>query len=298
MKHREREVRRCAREVLSELGLRDPPIDPEWIARGVGLQVSERALSSGVYGAMWKRGNCFGIIVSPSCPTIGHRRFSVAHELGHYHVDGHVEAMFTPGTETVQSVGGLFRDRKDRYEREADWFASELLVPTALCVSRIRERDAGIERIRALADEFETSLSMMAIRYAEVTTRAVASILSREGQIEWAAFSARIREHGWSWGLRKRDLVPPNTATSRLGGGPAGRLIGVTGSDSGLACEWFEGAPPDLELEEDVAGLGSFGRLLTILLIPDLPDPEELAMASDGVEPQDWRDSLRGYRMG
>ena len=298
MNRREREIRGCAGELLSNLGLCDPPVDPDWIAHEVGLNVRQEVLSPGVFGAMWKRGNDFGIIISPSCPTVGHRRFSVAHELGHYHVDGHVEAMFTRDTETVESVGGLFRDRKDRYEREADWFASELLAPTALCVSRIRERNAGIERIRALADEFETSLSMMAIRYAEVTTRAVASILSREGQIEWAACSERIREHGWSWGLRKRDLVPPSTATSRLGGGTAARLIGVTGSDSGLACEWFEGAPPDLELEEDVVGLGSFGRLLTILLIPDLPDPEELAMVSDDAEPQDWRDSLRGYRMG
>ena len=44
-------------------------------------------------------------------------------------------------------------------------------------------------------------------------------------------------------------------------------------------------------------GLGSFGRLLTILLIPDLPNPEELAMQSDDAEPQDWRNSLRGYQM-
>ena len=298
MSRREREVRGCAGELLSELGLRNPPIDPEWIAHEVGLTVRQEELSPGVYGAMWKRGNRFGIIISPSCPTVGHRRFSVAHELGHYHVDGHVEAMFSRDTATVESVGGLFRDRKDPYEREADWFASELLVPTAPCVSRIREREAGIERIRALADEFETSLSMMAIRYAEVTTRAVASILSRDGQIEWAAFSERIREHDWSWGLRKRDLVPPSTATAGLVSRAVEPLIGVTGSDSGLVCEWFDGAPTDLELEEDAMGLGSYGRLLTILLIPDLPDPEELAMQSADAGPQDWRDSLRGYQMG
>ena len=298
MSHREREIRRCASELLSDLGLRNPPIDPEWIAHEVGLPVRQEVLSPGVYGAMWKRGNHFGIIISPSCPTVGHRRFSVAHELGHYHVDGHVEAMFSRHTGTVESVGGLLRDRKDPYEREADWFASELLVPTAPCVSRIREQDAGIERIRALADEFETSLSMMAIRYAEVTTRAVVSILSRDGQIEWAACSERIREHDWSWGLGKRDLVPRSTATARLVSRAAEPLIGVTESGNGLACEWFDGAPPDLELEEDAMGLGSFGRLLTILLIPDLPDPEELAMQSDDAEPQDWRDSLRGYRMG
>ena len=280
-----------------EVGIDAPPIDPEWIAGEVGLTVREAGLSPGVYGALWKKGGAFGIIISPDCPTVGHRRFSVAHELGHYHIDGHVEAMFARDLGTVESRGGLFRNRKDPCEREADWFASELLVPTALFVSRVRDQDGGIERIRGLADEFETSLSMMAIRYAEVTTRAVASILSRDGQIEWAAFSERIREHDWSWDLGKRDVVPPNTATSRMVG-HTGSLSRTTGSDSGLACEWFEGAPPDLELEEDVISLGSFGRLLTLLLIPHLPDPEELALQSGDPESQDWRDALRGYRMG
>ena len=298
MSRSEHEIRGCANELLSDLGLRTPPIDPEWIADEIGLTVRTEPLSPGVYGAMWKKGNDFGIIVSPSCPTVGHRRFSVAHELGHYHVDGHIEGMFTCNTVTVESAGGLFRNRKDPYEREADWFASELLVPTGLFASRIREHDAGIERIRALADEFETSLSMMAIRYAEVTTRAVASILSRDGQIEWAAFSERIREHRWSWGLGKSDFVPRNIATSRFLGDTAGPVSRAIGSDSGLVCEWFERAPPDLELEEDVIALGSFGRLLTLLLIPGLPDPEELALRSSDTEPQDWRDSLRGYRMG
>ena len=126
----------------------------------------------------------------------------VAHELGHYHIDGHVEAMFLRDVEVVESSGGLFRKRNDRHEREADWFASELLVPANPFVSRISSEQASIEVIRGLAREFATSLSMTAIRYAELTDRAVASILSRDGQIEWAALSVRIREHGWSWDCR------------------------------------------------------------------------------------------------
>ena len=91
MNQREHEVRRCATELLDELGVDVPPVDPVWIARQEGLSVEEKQLSTGVFGALWKRGDSFGIIVSQSCPTIGHRRFSLAHELGHYHVDGHVD---------------------------------------------------------------------------------------------------------------------------------------------------------------------------------------------------------------
>ena len=151
--------------------------------------------------------------------------------------------------------------------------------------------------IRGLAREFATSLSMTAIRYAELTDRAVAAILSRDGQIEWAALSMRIREHGWSWGLQKRDLIPAGAATASVTRDPTGFPSPANASDSGLVCEWFEGAPPALELEEDAIALGRLGRVLTFLIIPGLPDPEELAMQSGDEEDGDWRDALRGYRM-
>ena len=297
MSLREREVRAYATELLGDLGLSTHPIDPEWVASEVDLSVKEKPLSPGVFGALWKKGNSFGIFVSDSCPTIGHQRFSVAHELGHYHIDGHVEAMFLGDVEVVESSGGLFRKRNDRHEREADWFASELLAPANLFASRISGEPACIEVVRGLAREFQTSLSMTAIRYAELTDRAVASILSRDGQIEWAALSMRIREHDWSWGLQTRGLIPPGAATASVIRDPAGFPSPANASDSGLVCEWFEGAPPDLEVEEDAIALGRFGRVLTFLVIPGLPDPEELAMQSRDEEDQDWRDALRGYRM-
>ena len=297
MNRREREVRSYATELLGDLGLSTPPIVPEWIASEVELSVKERKLSPGVFGALWKRGNRFGIFVSDSCPTAGHRRFSVAHELGHYHIDGHMEAMFLGEDNVVESSGGLFRKRNDRYEREADWFASELLVPADPFVSRIGSEPACIELVRGLAREFETSLSMMAIRYAELTDRAVASILSREGQIEWAALSTRIREHDWSWRLQKRDMIPPRTATWSVIRDPTGFRSSANASDSGLVCEWFEDAPPALEVEEDAIALGRWGRALTFLVIPGLPDPEELEMQSGDKDDGDWRDALRGYRM-
>ena len=171
---REREVRRCATDLLTHLRVAGPPVDPVHLARRQGLVVEERPLPSGVYGALWKKGNRFGIIVSDACPTAGHRRFSVAHELGHYHVDGHVDAMFAGATGMVESAGGFHRNRESQLEREADWFASELLVPTEQLVSRIAGQPASIRTLESLAEEFQTSLTMMAIRYAELTDRATA----------------------------------------------------------------------------------------------------------------------------
>ena len=70
------------------------------------------------------------------------------------------------------------------------------LVPANPFVSRISSEQASIEVIRGLAREFATSLSMTAIRYAELTDRAVAAILSRDGQIEWGRV---IHEDSGTW---------------------------------------------------------------------------------------------------
>lgn len=65
-------------------------------------------------------------------------------------------------------------------------------------------------------------------------------------------------------------------------------------------CEWFDGAPAGVEVCEDALGLGAYGRVLTVLHLPDVPDPEELDEgAASGEEGSgDWRDALRGYRLG
>ena len=212
-----------------------------------------------------KKGNRFGIIVSDACPTPGHRRFSLAHELGHYHIDGPLDAMFAGDTEQVESAGDFLHDGKSPLEREADWFASELLVPASQLGSRIDEQPASIGTLQSLADEFQTSLTMMAIRHAELTDRATASILSCDGRVEWVFFSRRLARHDWSRALRRGDPVPPGTVTLSLARDLPGLTGGETRSAAGLAREWFDGASPHLAVEEDAVEMGSYGRVLTLL---------------------------------
>ena len=266
MSPRESQVRRCATDLLARLSVTTVPVDPVWIARRQGLAVEEGPLPSGVYGALWKRGNRFGIIVSDACPTPGHRRFSLAHELGHYHIDGHLDAMFAGDAERVESEGEFLPNRKSRLEREADWFASELLVPASQLGPRIDE-PASIGTLRSLADEFRTSLTMMAIRHAELTDLASASILSRDGRVEWVFCSRRLARHDWSRALRKGDAVPPATATLSLARDLPGLPGGETRSATVPARDWFDGASPHLEVEEDAVEMGSYGRVLTLLVV-------------------------------
>ena len=85
---------------------------------------------SGVSGMLVSYGNTFGILYS-TIDNDGYHRFSIAHELGHFFVEGHLDY--------IPLVHGVHRSRyisQDRYEREADCFAAVLLMPEAPVIGR------------------------------------------------------------------------------------------------------------------------------------------------------------------
>lgn len=302
MSHRERMARKRAVEVLAELGIPDPPVDPFAIARRKELRVEEVDFpTNGIFGALILEDGAFRVLVSRKCFGSGHRRFTVAHELGHYHIEGHLNELIAAGSGIKPSLGGHFRNQRAPEEREADWFASELLVPTAYGTSWVSSRQPTAESLQELADTFGVSLTCAGIRFAELTPAAVAVVLALDGGIEWVAMSDRVRGHRWARKYWKQENAPSHSVTVGLAQSPENVRQGERRDGSALLCEWFEGAPPDLEVEEEVLGLGRYGRTLTLLNIPDLPDPEDFEEAEQEHEESgtgDWRDALRGFRMG
>ena len=70
-----------------------------------------------------RRGNTFGIAYATHINSIGFQNFSVAHELGHYFLPGHVEAVLA-NDDVHDSRAGFASG--DRYEMEAEHFAATL----------------------------------------------------------------------------------------------------------------------------------------------------------------------------
>ena len=74
------------------------PIDPFAIAARNEIVVRAAPSSrDGVSGLLVRRGNSFGILYGTHISSEGFQRFSVAHELGHYFMPGHIEAVLNDG---------------------------------------------------------------------------------------------------------------------------------------------------------------------------------------------------------
>lgn len=270
----ERQARSTATALLDEVGVTTLPVDPFAIAKMKRISVVERELPPDIYGACGYLDNAFHIVISSLCPTPGHRRFTAAHELGHYHLPKHVDRMFSAGVTLVASEGGHFQDGASDVEREADHFASELLMPERLIRPLLRGRPS-LAVARAIATACEVSLTSAAISMARLTGDPVVVLMSHRGTVEWPSIGSALRSYPWARSKMKGEQAPRRSCTRRLAENPGAVLDGAEMGQDSLLCEWLPGAPSWVEVQEEAIGLGTYGRVLTILRPKRLPDPDE-----------------------
>lgn len=251
------------------------PIDPVAIAKKKEIAVEERDLE-GCFGCLVKSGDTFGIAYSSALNNPGVVRFTVAHELGHYFLEGHAEQLFGAGDGVHSSRSGFVSSLP--HEREADHFACGLLMPQSLFLQELRQCDPGFAAIRHLSEVFRTSITSTAIRYAYLAEDPVAVIIS-QGQAVCSCFMSEcLRDlRGVEW-PRKGSTIPPKSATAEFNREPKNIRAAREVEGAATLDEWLDGAP-DIEVREDVIGLGRYKRTLTVLVseeaLPEEPDEDD-----------------------
>jgi Zn-dependent peptidase ImmA (M78 family) len=115
------------------------------------------------------------------------RRFSIAHELGHFLIPAHLPQAGQPSlcsAEQLRAADQRDHDRGRRMEAEANRFAALLLMPPPVLraeLQKIRRPDVG--DIVRLAELFDVSKDALARAYADYTREAVAIIVIHKGRI-------------------------------------------------------------------------------------------------------------------
>ena len=144
-------------------------MDVERIAKALGLKVVFLDLGEDISGLLISKGGSMVIAVQEGDPP-KRRRFTIAHEIGHFHL----RHQFEPGEHVHVDRGHLITPRNSRSssgvdlkEIEANQFAACLLMPNRLLTERIKAlrtkslRDADVD---VLAQEFNVSEQAMTIR--------------------------------------------------------------------------------------------------------------------------------------
>jgi Zn-dependent peptidase ImmA (M78 family) len=145
--------REMARKVLKKYAVIQPGTPLEEIAKGEGLEILYRRWPNSVGALLLRKKRIIGV----NSNHHPHRqRFSIAHELGHYFLNHRLDDYEKNITLDTPPAGDDFSRIQNR---EADEFASELLVPLVIIKVSYKKIKDG----RALADIFNVSREVMFI---------------------------------------------------------------------------------------------------------------------------------------
>ncbi len=239
------------------------PIDLLAVADKHNILIEPKVCPLGVSGILLRHGNSFGIMYSTYIKSEGFQRFSIAHELGHYFLEGHLDHILPDeGDGTHQSSSGFVSS--DSYEMEADYFASGLLMPSNLIQPIIRKNISGLSAIKKIAESCKTSLISSAIRYTSLSEDAVAVIVSKGMKVDFCFLSQSMKSLPELVWPTKKSPVPTNSLTAKINKNQKYFSQIEHEEDEIDVRNWLSGNKL-LQVKEEVQSLGSYGKLLTVL---------------------------------
>jgi hypothetical protein len=222
---------RAAEALIDELGITTPgDIDLDAIAFTQGVEVRRGHLTG-----------CDAFLVGHgdrAVMTVNRRglperqRFSIAHELGHWHHHRGQGLYCLSGD--IESNRPAARES----ERVADNYASSLLMPAALFSPLAYASAPTWKHVRTIAKSFACSLSATARRLAELSPTPLVFVVSQQGRRQWFQRSEAAAAMGW---FPREDLDSDTHAfeLSLREANTPGRPVRVR------ARAWFEGSAFD-----------------------------------------------------
>src|SRR5262249_19147173 len=137
----------------------------------------------------------------------------------------------------------------------------------------MRRLGDGLQAVEALADHCIVSLTAAALRYVEKASVPVAMVVSVAPRIDYCFMSKPLLDFDNLAWPRKGQILPAGTATDRFNTNPDDVRTAQRAAAETQLRDWFGGSGSILATEE-VIGLGSYGKTLTILSSDVFADEE------------------------
>ena len=262
-----------AKRLLQQLKISALPIDPYGIAKQKEIEVSEDD-SEGYSGMLLLVNKHALISVRKTIREYQRKRFTVAHELGHYTIPGHLTSD-KPFFKCTDKDLNTFWELNSK-ESEANSFAAELLMPENHFKDRINGKDLSYNVLQDLKAEFDTSLTATAIRFIEISGE-YALIRSEKGAIK-----SFFRGEEFPYYVRDKGPLDENSmAIEFFNGENIPTTIEAVPAECWLDDYRIKG---DLEVQELSIALPYYNEVLTFLYVDDynIDDEDEYLEELDG----------------
>jgi Zn-dependent peptidase ImmA (M78 family) len=218
------------------------------------------------------------IAVKQSIRELSRKRFTIAHEIGHYIIPSHRTLENVCAADMVES----WRKGLDNPELEANEFAVELLLPAQYVRDPLKLNDPSLNTISQVASEFETSLTATTLRFVGLTDLPCVAVWSQGKSAKWYR-----RSDAFPFYLSKEILPCEGSLAHRLfEGRDAPNDFAEVPLGSWL--DWQD-TPKALRVLEHSVRLPYYDAVLTLLWfqLRDLADEEEPPNLED-LDPEDF----------
>lgn len=179
-------------EILRQNPQMPVPVPIEELARLAGITKIEALTSEGFEGALITNleKSAGAIFFSARSPRF-RQRFTIGHELGHYLLPWHRQTSFNCTADDILS------STNKSWEREANQFSAELLMPAELLKRRANpSEEFDLNTVRQAQQDFQTSLESTARRIVEMSEHPFAVVFSKDNKVRYTVsspfFNARL----------------------------------------------------------------------------------------------------------
>lgn len=195
-------AKEAADSLIARYGITQPEqIVLEDIAWDRGVRIESSALQS-VEAWLFSNGHNAIIRVRDQGSETGRRRFSIAHELGHW------ECHRSESQVWVCTTGDVHAYKGSALEIEANAFAAALLMPRSILAALVSGKPLSIALARDIAEQFNTSLTAAAVRLVEESKTDCCVVFSDGYSVQWSKKSNTadgiwipkvISDSSWAW---------------------------------------------------------------------------------------------------
>ena len=183
---------------------------PQQIANSLGLKWSTNNYGSAFEGWLEYKSGKFHVFINTRdgehlyTPRV---RFSFAHELGHYIMDDHRNALMQPG---VKPHGSITLMSDLRIEREADLFAACILMPEIRIRKDVFKQKFSFALIDMISKKYQVSITAALLRFIALGNHPIMVVCSRKGNVVWRRYNEDFPFYKLRTG--PGEQVPHNTS--------------------------------------------------------------------------------------